>query len=123
MEGAFLDGCGQVVDAAAPLHAVDDLLAEAGHGLAAGAVVHGEEEDDEAAGGQAARVAETLQQYHLGTVAGRRHGCREPGRAAAHDEDVGTGNYRDAGLREGDVVSGHARRLRTSLLFRRRPAG
>src|SRR3972149_3729896 len=43
-----------VVDGAANLHAVHDLLAEAGDGLAAGAIVPGEEKYDEATGGEAA---------------------------------------------------------------------
>src|SRR3990170_3521651 len=41
-----------VVDGAATLHAVHDLLTEAGDGLAAGAVVQGEQPDDEAAAGE-----------------------------------------------------------------------
>jgi len=66
---------GRIVDGAPPLHAVDDLLAEAAHRLMAGAVVHGEEEDDQAAAGEATEVAEAFNEHDLSAVArggGRR---------------------------------------------------
>ncbi len=95
---------GRVVNGAAPLHPVHDLLAEAGHGLAASAVVHGEEQDDEAAAGQAAQVSEALHQHDLGAVAGGRGGRGQSGGAPSHHQHVGLGRDGQAGPRQENVT-------------------
>src|SRR6266545_866272 len=91
-----------IVDGAPALHAVDDLLADSADGLTAGAVVHCQKEDDHAAGGEAAEVAEALQEQDVRAVASGGNSGGEPGGAAAYDEDVGFCCYRDSGLRKLD---------------------
>jgi hypothetical protein len=69
--------------------------------LLAGPVVHCEEKDDHAAGGEAARVTETLDKEYVRAVASRSDGRSEPGGAATDDEDVRTGDDRNLSLRDG----------------------
>src|SRR6266508_1664580 len=91
-----------IVDGAPALHAVDDLLADSADGLTAGAVVHCQKEDDHAAGGEAAEVAEALQEQDVRAVASGGDSGGEPGGAAADHEDVGGGGNGDSGLRKLD---------------------
>ena len=96
---------GRVVNGAPTPHPVHDLLAETGHGLSAGPVVHGQEQYDEAAAGQPPQVAEALYQHHLGAVAGGRSGRGQPGGAPAYHQHVGLGHDGYLRVRQEDVAA------------------
>src|SRR2546426_10435707 len=67
-----------------------------------GAVIHGQEQDDESTRGEAADVAEALDKEDLSAVAGGGDRGGQPSRAAADDEHVNPRHYGDARLREVD---------------------
>jgi len=56
--------------------------------LMPGAVIHGQEQDDESTRGEAADVAEALDKEDLSAVAGGGNGSGQPSRAATDDEHV-----------------------------------
>ena len=82
----------RVEAAAAGLQPFDQLLAEPGDDLASGAVVHREQEDDQAAGGEAAQIAVAFDQDDVGALAAGGDGGGQAGRTATDDEHVAAGD-------------------------------